>query len=83
MRTRICILVLIVNLCFSSLNIAQTVDRNVAISAYIYNFAKNVIWQNEESISNFRFHIIGDDMDIINEMKSMAESKTIRGKSIP
>ncbi|HOZ30400.1 MAG TPA: YfiR/HmsC family protein [Bacteroidales bacterium] len=82
MRRGICILLLFVNLCLSSLSIAQTVDRNVAISAYIYNFAKNVVWQNEENITEFHFCIIGNDKAIINEMKTMSQSKTIRGKSI-
>lgn len=67
---------------FSTSSVAQTVDRSVAVSAYIYNFAKNVLWQHEEDIKEFRFHIIGTDKDIINEMKKMSQTKTLRGKPI-
>ncbi|MDD3860012.1 MAG: hypothetical protein PHW83_07425, partial [Bacteroidales bacterium] len=59
------ILVLLINIVFSTFCFAQTVDRSVAVSAYIYNFAKNVLWQKEENIKEFRFHIIGTDKDII------------------
>ncbi|MDD3740615.1 MAG: YfiR/HmsC family protein [Bacteroidales bacterium] len=76
------ILVLLINIVFSTFCFAQTVDRSVAVSAYIYNFAKNVLWQKEENIKEFRFHIIGTDKDIINEMNKMSQAKTLRGKPI-
>lgn len=61
---------------------AQQVERQVAISAYIYNFAKNVGWQNEESINEFHFLIIGQDERLIQEMMIMSKNKTLRGKPI-
>ncbi len=61
---------------------AQTVDRNVAISAYIYNFAKNVKWQNEDSLTEFRFLVIGDDKNIIKELSKLSDTKTLRNKPI-
>lgn len=71
--------------CFFSLfmNVyAQQVQRQVAISAYIYNFAKNMEWQNESSLKEFNFLIIGQDEKIIQEMRNMAKAKTIREKPI-
>ena len=56
---------------------AQTVDRNVAISAYIYNFAKNVKWQNEDSLTEFRFLVIGDDKNIIKELSKLSRNNFV------
>ncbi len=61
---------------------AQLVQRQIAVSAYIYNFAKNVEWQNETLLKEIHFLIIGDDEKVIQEMRKMALSKTIRGKQI-
>jgi len=61
---------------------AQQIQRQVAISAYIYNFAKNVQWQNEETIKEFHFLIIGQDENIIHEMTALANAKTLRNKPI-
>ena len=69
--------------CVLILNVsAQEVKRQVAISAYIYNFAKNMEWQNEARLKEFNFLIIGQDENIIQEMRNMAKSKTIREKPI-
>lgn len=71
--------------CFFTLIInisAQQVQRQVAISAYIYNFAKNIEWQNESQFKEFNFLIIGDDQKLIQEMQKMAKSKSIRDKKI-
>jgi PAS domain S-box-containing protein len=61
---------------------AQQVSRPVAISAYIYNFAKNVQWQNEDSIKAFHFLIIGDNQEVITAMTALAKTKKIRKKPI-
>jgi len=71
--------------CFIALQInvsAQQVKREVAISAYIYNFAKNVQWPNEAQLKEFNFLIIGQDEKIAQELQNMAKSKTIREKPI-
>lgn len=65
----------------SSIN-AQTLDRHQLITAYIYNFANNIQWQNEEAIMEFQFLIIGEDKNVFNEMKTLSNTKTLRGKSI-
>gem|GEM_PF-840991 len=61
---------------------AQKVSRSTAISAYIYNFAKNVQWQNEDSIKAFHFLIIGDDKEVITAMTALAKTKKLRKKPI-
>lgn len=60
----------------------QQINRHVAISAYIYNIAKNIEWQNENLINEFHFLIIGNDEDIIGELNKLAESRKLRGKPI-
>lgn len=65
----------------SSIN-AQTLERHQVITAYIYNFANNIQWQNEEAIMEFQFLIIGEDKNVFNEMKTLSNTKTLRGKSI-
>jgi len=62
--------------------IAQQTERDVAISAYIYNFAKNVQWQNEENIKEFHFLVIGDDEKIVKELTALSKSKTLRKRPI-
>ena len=61
---------------------AQKLERHKAISAYIYNFAKNVEWENEEAIKEFHFLVIGEDENIIQEMRTLSQTKTIRNKPI-
>lgn len=61
---------------------AQTIQREVAISAYVYNFVKNVQWQNEEMLKEFHFLILGQDEKILQQMKILAKAKTLRGKPI-
>jgi len=63
-------------------SMAQQVQRPVAISAYIYNFAKNIQWQHEDSIREFHFLIIGQDKDIIREMMTLSKAKTLKNKPI-
>ena len=67
---------------FSYHSRAQITERYQAISAYIFNFAKNVQWENEESIKEFHFHVLGDDKNIIAELNRLSQIKTIRDKPI-
>ncbi len=61
---------------------AQQIKREVAISVYLYNFAKNLEWQNEESIKEFHILIIGKDESTIKEITNLAKTKTLRDKPI-
>jgi hypothetical protein len=61
---------------------AQQLQRPTALSAYIYNFAKNIQWSNEALLKEFNFLIIGKDEKIIREMQNLAKSKMIRDKPI-
>src|SRR3989339_243799 len=76
-------LIIIACCLFFNLNsIAQQVSREVAVSAYIYNFAKNIQWQTEDSLNEFHFLIIGQDETIFRELTTLSETKTIRNKAI-
>ncbi len=81
-----CVWQILISIIFCSaftLNLkAQQLKRYEAVSAYIYNFAKNVQWQNEDAIKEFHFVIIGDDENIIREMTSLSKMKTLRNKPI-
>jgi PAS domain S-box-containing protein len=69
--------------CMLSINmIAQQLQRHQVITAYIYNFAKNVQWHHEEDIKEFRFLIIGEDKNVIQEMTTFSNVKTLRNKPI-
>jgi|GEM_PF-3645391 len=60
---------------------AQQLERKVALSAYIYNFAKNILWQNEDAIKEFHFLVVGQDDGVVQEMKKLS-SRKLRNKSI-
>lgn len=60
----------------------QNISRHEVISAYIYNFAKNVQWQNEESISEFTFLLIGAEANLSKEMINLSKKKKLRNKPI-
>ena len=65
-----------------SVSKSQNLQRHEAISAYIYNFAKNVQWQNEESFKEFHFLVLGDDENIIKELNALSVNKKLRNKLI-
>lgn len=60
----------------------QQLQRHEAITAYIYNFAKSVQWENETGINEFHFIVFGDDQNILSSMKDLARTKTLRDKNI-
>ena len=62
--------------------LAQQLKREEITAAYIYNFAKNIEWSNEERISGFHFLIISDDDDINREMSKLSASAKLKGKPI-
>src|SRR5438445_314654 len=67
---------------FSIASPAQQVERHKVVVAYVYNFAKNVKWENEAQLTEFQFHIITQDESFKQEFNKLAASKTIRGKPI-
>lgn len=61
---------------------SQELRREELIASYIYNFAKNIHWPNEEMYEKFNILIIGDDKNIIREMNKLAGTKTLKEKAI-
>jgi len=76
--TLICWLVL---LCNSNL-LSQQFPREEVIASYIYNFAQNTEWLNEERINEFHFKIISSNKKVLNELNKMSLKKRIRNKPI-
>lgn len=72
----------VICLLFSTNLNAQQIKRSDIISAYVYNFAKNVQWQNEDLLNEFSFLIVGNDEDLFRAMKSLSKSKLLRNKPI-
>ncbi len=79
---RVFSLTIIFSFALSSYINAQTLERHQLITAYIYNLANNIQWQNEEAINEFQFLIIGEEKDILNEMHTLSNTKTLRGHPI-
>ncbi len=69
-------------LLFSGKTYSQPFHREEIIAAYLFNFAKNIEWRNEERISEFHFLIISDDELINREMAKISSSKKLKGKPI-
>lgn len=63
-------------------NFPQQVHRYEVVSAYIYNFAKNVKWNNESSLVTFHFLVYGDDSNVLSSLNELANIKTLRNKKI-
>ncbi|PKP52624.1 MAG: hypothetical protein CVT92_07785 [Bacteroidetes bacterium HGW-Bacteroidetes-1] len=81
-RTDLMYFMFVFILLFHSQSFAQQVERPLAISAYIYNFAKNVEWENEKNKKEFHFLMIGQDESVLHELNELAKTKTLRNKPI-
>ncbi len=77
-------LTVIVLILFQLLSVAksQKLERQEAVAAYIYNFAKNIHWQDENSINVFKFLVIGDADDVSKELNNLSKTKKLRDKPI-
>ncbi|HLP40229.1 MAG TPA: YfiR/HmsC family protein [Fibrobacteria bacterium] len=61
---------------------AQELRREQIISAYIFNFAKNIEWRSEDRISVFHFWIISEDKSFNHQILKLPKAATLRDKSI-
>jgi PAS domain S-box-containing protein len=50
------------------------------MASYIYNFALNTGWQNEDKIQEFQFVIIGSNTKLLDELRKLSLTKKIRNK---
>jgi signal transduction histidine kinase len=73
---------LLLHFALASNGYPQQLQRHKAIAAYIYNFAKNVQWQNESALKEFKFLIIGQDQIVIDEISAISKAKPLRNKPI-
>jgi PAS domain S-box-containing protein len=51
------------------------------MASYIYNFALNTGWQNEDKIQEFQFVIIGSNTKLLDELRKLSLTKKIHSKS--
>lgn len=51
-------------------------------TAYIFNFAENLKWHNEDGFSNFKIGVLGKTEEIIEELKDFAQDAKIKNKPI-
>ncbi|HPI45674.1 MAG TPA: YfiR/HmsC family protein, partial [Tenuifilaceae bacterium] len=77
----ITIFLLFLSLNTSRILLAQNIERHEAIAAYIYNFTKNISWQNEDKLNKFEILIYGNEEKLFDELKSLSAGKKIRGKN--
>lgn len=62
--------------------LSQQLTRHKAIAAFMFNFAKNIKWENEDKINEFHILIIGEDENVVRELSKLAKTKTLRNKPI-
>lgn len=60
---------------------AQQISRDKVIAAYIFSFAQNIEWPEEEDIGRFHFIIITRSERMAEELHEMSLKKKIRKKS--
>jgi PAS domain S-box-containing protein len=61
---------------------SQSISHEVAITAYIYNFIKNIHWSDENSFDEFKLLIYDNDDTDYKEFYSLEKLKKIRDKKI-
>ncbi len=76
------IFILFALLLFNSGLDAQQLQRHEAVVAYIYNFAKNIQWHEENKITEFYFLLFGEDKNLLEELRKLSNSKSLKGKPI-
>jgi PAS domain S-box-containing protein len=57
-------------------------SREEVIASYIYNFALNTKWANEDEIDKFNFKLVGNNKKIYEELSKLVATKEIRKKKI-
>ncbi|MBU1099411.1 MAG: DUF4154 domain-containing protein [Bacteroidetes bacterium] len=66
---------------FNLVSLAQYTQEQLK-TAYIFNFAENLKWKNEEGFSNFKIGVLGKTEEIVKELKFFAQEEKIKNKSI-
>ena len=82
-------MVLIINILFFGFiglmpvkSIAQSLERHQAIGVYLYNFTKHLHWENESSYTSFSIALLSNDPKLLNELKSLSNSVSIKDKKV-
>jgi len=51
-------------------------------AGYIFSFGKYITWENESEIEIFRIGVVGDDPDIVSELKNMSGIVRLKNKPV-
>lgn len=67
---------------FTNHSYPQQIQRTESIGAYIYNFPKHIIWENESNYNDFSILLLSENPEIIDEIQKIAKSAKIKEKPI-
>ncbi|MCK5823067.1 MAG: DUF4154 domain-containing protein [Bacteroidales bacterium] len=73
------IIILLIITCYSSAQ--NTSDANLK-TAYIYNFATYIKWENENNIDTFKIGVFGNDTVLFQALRNMVEIRLLKNKPI-
>ena len=78
-----CWFALLLLCCFSFVAQAQALNKHKITASYLYNFAKNIEWPDEQSMASFNIGFYGsDNPQLLNEIRTMAASVKLRNLPI-
>lgn len=78
-----CWFALLLLCCFSFVSQAQALNKHKITASYLYNFAKNIEWPDEQSMASFNIGFYGsDNPQLLNEIRTMAASVKLRNLPI-
>ncbi|UJP05895.1 MAG: YfiR/HmsC family protein [Nitrosomonas sp.] len=55
--------------------------RDKVIAVYIFRLAEHVQWQNASRKKHYQFHIIDDDVDVVSQLRNIAQTSKLHDKS--
>jgi len=66
---------------YCNTRISAQVKRSEIVGSYIYNFANNIIWENN-SFTEFKLVVLTSDSGLIAEFTKMSKKQKIQSKNI-
>ncbi len=65
-----------------SVNTSAQYTKEQLKTAYIFNFAENIKWNNESDMAAFTISVLGNNESILKELKTFSEGEKIKNKPI-
>jgi PAS domain S-box-containing protein len=66
----------------SNPSVAQTFSDSEIRAAYVFQFAQNIYWPNEEKIDSFSIIVYGTNLSMYSIFYELASTRTLKGKPI-